>query len=83
MLANMQTFIAEQNGLIGERAAQQVSQEVVTGFITDKLADLSDNSQATLLTLLREAPRSMKAGSVTPAFLNLQRLNAAARWTLA
>lgn len=63
MLANMQTFIAEQNGLIGERAAQQVSQEVVTGFITDKLADLSDNSQTTLLTLLREAPHSMKAGS--------------------
>lgn len=63
MLANMQTFIAQQNGLIGERAAQQVSQEVVTDFITDNLANLSDNSQTTLLTLLREAPSSMKAGS--------------------
>ena len=63
MLSNMQTFIAGQNGLLGERVAQQVSQEVVTDFLTDKLDNLSDSSRTTLLTLLREAPSSIRAGS--------------------
>jgi len=63
MLANMQTFISRQNGLLGERAAQRVSREVAGDFLTQNLEGLSDNSRTTLLTLLREAPSSIKAGS--------------------
>jgi hypothetical protein len=61
MLADMQTFIARQYGLVGERAAQHISREVVASFLPEKLAGLSDNSKLSLLTLLREAPSTMKA----------------------
>ncbi len=63
MLASMHSFIASQNGLVGERVAQQVSEEVVAGFATEKFSDLPDNSRTTLLTLLKEAPTNLKADS--------------------
>jgi hypothetical protein len=63
LLANLQAFVAGQNGLVAERAAQQVSEEAVTRFATTDLTNLSSNTQNTLLTLLREAPSNLKSGS--------------------
>jgi hypothetical protein len=63
MLADMHGFISRQNGLIGERAAQQVSEDVVTRLLTDELSTLSPDSQATIRTLLKEAPATLRSGS--------------------
>lgn len=63
VLANLQTFVAAQNGLVAEHAAQQVSQDVVTRFATQNLGRLSSNTRTTLLTLIKEAPATLKSGS--------------------
>ncbi|MBV1878734.1 MAG: hypothetical protein KUG79_13920 [Pseudomonadales bacterium] len=61
MIAEIQTFVSSQNGLVGERAGQQASNEVVTRLLTDDLTNLSQNTRATLYTLVNQAAGSTQA----------------------
>ena len=70
MISNVQSFISGQNGLLGERAGQQVSNEVITRLMTDNLSTLTNNTRATLYSLVNQAPDGIQAsgkGSIAVA----------------
>lgn len=63
VVSGVHSFIAGQNGLVGERVGQQASREIITKLMKDKAVGLSNTSQATLYTVLNEAPTSITARS--------------------
>lgn len=62
MISNIQSFISAQNGLVGERIGQQASKEMVIRFLTDDMANLSNDTRATLFTVVGQASGSIQAG---------------------
>ena len=63
MVSNLHSFIAQQHGLIGERIGQQASKEVLTHLLRNTPAALSANTQASLYTILTQAPSSVTAAN--------------------
>ena len=63
MVSNLHSFIAQQHGLIGERIGQQASKEVLTHLLRNTPAALSANAQASLYTILTQAPSSVTAAN--------------------
>lgn len=63
MVSSLHSFIARQHGLIGERIGQQASKEVLTRMLRDNPQNLSDNTRASLYTILTQAPGAVTAAS--------------------
>lgn len=63
MVSSLHSFIAKQTGLIGERVGQQAGKEVVTRMLSQNPEFLSDNTKASLYTILNQAPTTVTANS--------------------
>ena len=63
MVSSLHSFIALQNGLIGERIGQQASKEILTRILSQAPENLSANTKASLYTVLTQAPTAVTASS--------------------
>ena len=63
MVSSLHSFIARQHGLIGERIGQEAGKAVLTRMLRDNPETLSDNTRASLYTILTQAPQAITAAS--------------------
>lgn len=64
LMSNVHSFIASQNGLIGERIGQQASQEVLTRLLASDQESLTPNTKASLHAILGQGSSAITASGV-------------------